>query len=201
MQDVTSKIRTATINRTTKETSIALTLNIDGSGVTDISTGIGFFDHMLTTFACHGLFDLTLSCKGDLHIDSHHTVEDVGIALGEAIKAALGDKAGIRRSGSMAYPLDDVLMLCAVDLSGRGYFVSDLEFSKERIGDLETEVFCHFLESLAISSGMNLHIKHLFGQNNHHLAEATIKSFAKSLDAATMYDQRISGVLSTKGSL
>ena len=171
--------RTASISRTTSETDIAVTLNLDGSGRSDIDTGIGFFDHMLRSFAKHGFFDLTVHVKGDLEVDCHHTIEDTGIVLGEAIKKALDDKKGIRRYGSFALPMDETLVLTALDLSGRPYLCFAISYS----------------------SGMNLHIRQLAGQNNHHIIEAIFKSFAKALDEAVGYDPRITDVLSTKGTL
>ena len=193
--------RTATITRTTKETDIAMTLSLDGSGKSKISTGIGFFDHMLEGFSRHGFFDLILEVEGDLQVDGHHTVEDTGIVIGSVIKKALGDKAGIRRYGSCILPMDEVLVLCAVDLSGRPYLGWDAEFSTEKIGDMATEMVKEFFYAVSYSVAMNLHIKVLSGGNSHHVAEAMFKSFAKALDAATQYDSRITDVLSTKGSL
>lgn len=191
--------RSATITRTTKETDISLELSLDGSGKSSINTGIGFFDHLLDSFVRHGFFDMKLSVKGDLFVDSHHTVEDTGIVLGQAIAAALGDKQGIKRYGSMILPMDEVLILSAVDLSGRPYLVYDLDFSTDRIGYLETELIREFFYAVSYSAGMNLHIKQLNGGNNHHLAEAAFKAFAKALNEAVTIDERIQGVLSTKG--
>jgi imidazoleglycerol-phosphate dehydratase len=191
--------RSATITRTTKETDISLELSLDGSGKSNINTGIGFFDHLLDSFVRHGFFDMKLSVKGDLFVDSHHTVEDTGIVLGQAIAAALGDKQGIKRYGSMILPMDEVLILSAVDLSGRPYLVYDLDFSTDRIGYLETELIREFFYAVSYSAGMNLHIKQLNGGNNHHLAEAAFKAFAKALNEAVTIDERIQGVLSTKG--
>ncbi len=193
--------RTATVERLTKETKISLTLNLDGSGKCDCGTGIGFFDHMLDAFARHGLFDISLSCEGDLSVDTHHTVEDVGIVLGEAIKKALGDKKGIRRYGNFYLPMDESLVLCAVDLSGRPYFVCDIEYTCGKIGELDTEMLYEFFYAVSYSAGMNLHLRKITGSNNHHIAEASFKAFAKALDAAVTLDKRISGVLSTKESL
>ena len=194
-------MRTSDVNRKTKETEISLHLNIDGEGNSSIHTGIGFFDHMLDGFARHGLFDLKLNVAGDLAVDCHHTIEDVGIVLGEAIKQAVGDKKGIKRYGSCILPMDEVLVLCAVDLSGRPYLGWDAEFSTEKIGDMATEMVKEFFYAVSYSAAMNLHIKVLSGGNSHHVAEAMFKSFAKALDAATQYDSRITDVLSTKGSL
>ena len=194
-------MREAKINRKTKETDIEINLNIDGTGVGDISTGIGFFDHMLEGFTRHGLFDLTLKCKGDLNVDGHHTVEDCGIVLGNAIKEAIGDKAGIRRYGNFILPMDDALILCAIDLCGRPYFEFDLEFPTEKCGEMDTELVREFFYALSYSGMMNIHLRQLSGVNSHHIAEAAFKAFAKALDQATGYDERIKDVLSTKGVL
>jgi imidazoleglycerol-phosphate dehydratase len=193
--------RSAQISRKTKETDITMTLDIEGSGISHIDTGIGFFNHMLEGFARHGFFDLTVSIKGDLQVDGHHTVEDAGIVLGTAIKEALGDKKGIRRYGSCILPMDDALALCAVDLCGRPYFAFECEFTAERVGCLETELVREFFYAVSYAAGMNLHIKMLSGFNNHHMIEAMFKAFAKALDEATAKDERIKDVLSTKGSL
>lgn len=193
--------RTAQEIRTTRETDISLRLNLDGSGSYEIKTGVGFFDHMLEGFARHGLFDLELKVKGDLAVDDHHTIEDTGIVLGTAIRKALGDKRGIRRYGSNILPMDETLVLTAIDLGGRPYFVFDGEFSTEKIGDMAAEMVREFFYAVSYSAGMNLHMKVLNGGNSHHMAEALFKSFAKSLDEAVSYDPRIAGVLSTKGSL
>ena len=176
-------------------------LDLDGNGESKISTGIGFFDHMLSAFARHGFFDLTVEAEGDLNVDSHHTVEDTGIVLGTAIKEALGDKKGIRRYGSSLLPMDETLMMCAVDLCGRAYCSSDLTFTKEKLGELDTEMIREFFWAVSMNAGMNLHLKQLDGCNNHHIAEAAFKAFARALDEAVSFDSRISGVLSTKGSL
>lgn len=194
-------VRTANINRKTKETDIALTLNIDGTGIGDVHTGIGFFDHMLEGFSKHGFFDLTLKVNGDLNVDGHHTVEDTGIVLGNAIREAIGDKAKIKRYGSFILPMDDALCLCAVDLCGRPYFAFDCEFAAERVGELDTELVKEFFYAVSYSAGMNLHIRMLDGLNAHHMIEAMFKAFGKALDEATSYDERIRGVLSTKGAL
>lgn len=193
--------RTASISRTTSETDIAVTLNLDGSGRSDIDTGIGFFDHMLRSFAKHGFFDLIVQVKGDLEVDCHHTIEDTGIVLGEAIKKAVGDKKGIRRYGSFALPMDETLVLTALDLSGRPYLCFDADFTVDRVGEFDTEMVREFFYAISYSCGMNLHIRQLAGQNNHHIIEAIFKSFAKALDEATGYDPRIKDVLSTKGTL
>lgn len=193
--------RTAEIKRVTKETDIALTLNLDGSGKADIQTGIGFFDHMLNSFARHGFFDLDCKMKGDLYVDCHHTIEDAGIVLGEAIKKAVGEKKGIKRYGSFLLPMDEALVMCALDLSGRPYLVFDAEFTTDRVGYFDTEMVKEFFYAVSYSAGMNLHIKQLSGSNNHHIIEAMFKAFAKALDEATSYDSRITDVLSTKGTL
>lgn len=193
--------RTANIKRKTKETDIDMSLTLEGTGASNVNTGIGFFNHMLEAFAKHGFFGLTLSVNGDLHVDGHHTVEDVGIVLGTAIKDALGDKKGIKRYGSFTLPMDDALCLCAIDLCGRPYFVFDCEFPVERVGELETELVREFFYAVAYGAGMNLHIKMFHGDNAHHMIEAMFKAFAKALDEAVSYDERITGVLSTKGAL
>ena len=193
--------RSAQINRKTKETDITMTFEIDGSGISKIDTGIGFFDHMLEGFAKHGFFDLTVAIRGDLKVDGHHTVEDAGIVLGTAIKEAVGSKAGIKRYGYFILPMDDALALCAVDLCGRPYFIFDCDFTAEKVGELETELVREFFYAVSYAAGMNLHIKMLSGINNHHMIEAIFKAFAKALDEATSKDERIRDVLSTKGSL
>jgi imidazoleglycerol-phosphate dehydratase len=194
-------VRTGNIKRNTKETQITLTLNIDGSGNSSIETGIGFFDHMLEGFTKHGFFDMTLKTQGDLHVDCHHTIEDTGIALGSAIKEAIGDKKGIKRYGSFTLPMDDALVICAIDLCGRPFLSFDHCFSTETIGYLDTEMIREFFYAISYSAGMNLHIKVLSGSNTHHIIEAMFKAFGKALDHATIIDERISGVLSTKGIL
>lgn len=193
--------RTATIERNTKETQIRMTLDLDGSGKAEIATGIGFFDHMLNSFARHGMFDLSLAVKGDLDVDTHHTIEDTGIVLGKAIREAVGDKKSIVRYGSAMLPMDEALILCALDLSGRPYLVYDLRLDREKVGDLETEMIREFFYAVSYGAEMNLHIKELDGANNHHIIEGAFKAFAKALDQATMHDPRIKDVLSTKGSL
>jgi imidazoleglycerol-phosphate dehydratase len=193
--------REAIIERKTKETDIKLELNLDGTGFSHINTGIGFFDHMLTSFARHGFFDLKLTVTGDLYVDGHHTVEDVGIVLGQAIKSAVGDKKGIKRYGSTMLPMDDALLLCAIDLSGRPYLVYDVNLTVDRIGYMDTELVREFFYAISYSAGMNLHIKMLNGINNHHIVEGAFKAFARALDEATGYDQRIEDVLSTKGTV
>lgn len=193
--------RTATVTRQTRETDITVTLNLDGSGRTDLATGIGFFDHMLDGFARHGLFDLTVRCTGDLQVDCHHTIEDVGITLGQAIAKALGDKVGLVRYGSCLLPMDETLALCAVDLCGRPYFVYDANFATPTCGGMDTQMAREFFYAVSYAAAMNLHLKVLYGENDHHKLEAMFKAFAKALSAATRQDARIEGVLSTKGSL
>lgn len=193
--------RTAVMERTTKETKIRLSFCLDGTGKGDIHTGIGFFDHMLEGFARHGLFDLSLSVEGDLQVDTHHTIEDTGIVLGKAIKEAVGDKKGMVRYGSMILPMDEALILCALDLCGRPYLVYDLKLDREFVGDLETEMIREFFYAVSYGAEMNLHLKQLSGSNNHHIIEGAFKAFAKALDSATRLDGRITDVLSTKGVL
>lgn len=193
--------RIAKIERKTRETDIEARFVVDGTGKSDIDTGVGFFDHMLEGFAKHGFFDLDLKCDGDLGVDTHHTVEDCGIVLGQAIKKAIGDKKGIKRYGNFILPMDESLVLCAVDLCGRPYFSWDASFTVPQIGDLETEMIKEFFYAVSYSAGMNLHIKVLTPGNNHHMAEAMFKAFAKALDEATTFDSRITDILSTKGSL
>ncbi len=194
-------MRTASIERNTKETQIRLSLNLDGTGISKVDTGIGFLDHMLILFAKHGLFDLEVKINGDLEIDTHHSIEDCGIVLGQAIKEAVGDKMGIRRYGSCILPMDEVLMLCSLDLSGRPYFVCDASFQAERVGAFETEMVKEFFYAVSYSAAMNLHFKEFHGENTHHVIEAMFKAFSKALDVATIVDERIPGLLSTKGSL
>ena len=194
-------MRTAEIKRETRETNIAMTLNLDGVGKSYIKTGVGFFDHMLEGFAKHGFFDLDLKAEGDLHVDPHHTVEDVGIVLGKAIKEAIGDKKGISRFGYFILPMDDALALCSLDLGGRTYFDFECEFETERVGTFETQLVREFFYAVCSNAEMNLHIKMLSGHNDHHKAEAIFKAFAKALDQAVSYDDRIKDVLSTKGTL
>ena len=193
--------RIVTCERKTKETDISITLNLDGTGNNDIHTGIGFFDHMLDGFARHGLFDLTVRVNGDLDVDSHHTIEDTGIVLGNAILKAIGDKVGIKRFGNMILPMDETLALCAVDLSGRPYLRYDAEFTVPKIGDMDTEMVKEFFYAVSYSAGMNIHLKIMYGENNHHMAEALFKSFGKALDMATMDEPRIKEAWTTKGSL
>ncbi len=193
--------RIATGSRTTKETDVFVALNLDGHGNNDIQTGIGFFDHMLDGFARHGLFDLTVKVNGDLHVDCHHTIEDTGIVLGEVIALALGNKAGIKRYGHMLLPMDETLALCAVDLSGRPYLKYDAAFTVDKIGGMDTEMIREFFYAVAYSAKMNIHLKIMDGENNHHMAEALFKSFGKALDMATMPEPRMKEVWTTKGKL
>ncbi len=202
-------MREATLKRTTKETDIDMKLNLDGKGIGDINTGIGFFDHMLNSFAKHANMDLSVKCDGDLNVDCHHTVEDIGIVLGNCIKEAVGDKNGIRRYGSFILPMDDALVLCAIDLSGRPYLNFNFNFEEERVsdfdvtkvGDFETETLREFLYAVSYSAGMNLHVKVLDGTNTHHIIEAIFKAFANALRICVSYDTEREGLLSTKGAL
>ena len=192
----------ATVTRQTAETDIRLSINLDGQGKTSIDTGIGFFDHMLNSFARHGFFDLDVKVKGDLYVDSHHTIEDTGIVLGQAIKEALGDKKAIKRFGNFMLPMDETLVLCALDLSGRPYLVYDLQLTVDKVGYMDTEMVKEFFYAVSYAAGMNINLKQLDGQNNHHIIEAAFKAFAKALDEATMVEPRLQGqVLSTKGTL
>ena len=193
--------RTATVTRTTKETDIAVTIHLDGQGKSEISTGIGFFDHMLNGFAKHGLFDLKVKVTGDLEVDCHHTIEDTGIVLGEAIQKAVGDKKGIKRYGSFLLPMDEVLALCAIDLSGRPYLNYKADFTCERLGTMDTEMIKEFFYAVSYSAMMNLHVKIVDGGNNHHMAEAMFKAFGKALDMATSEEPRLKEAWTTKGAL
>ncbi len=192
--------RTATVSRATAETSIECTLAIDGHGSADVETGIGFFDHMLTALAKHGLFDLTVDCDGDLHVDDHHTVEDVAIVLGQAFDDALGDRTGIVRYADRRVPLDEAVATAVVDVSGRPRFYFDGEFSQAQIGDFTSDMARHFAESLAMHAGLTLHLE-VTGQNAHHEVEALFKTLARTLDDATRLDDRQKGTPSTKGTL
>ena len=187
--------------RKTKETDISLTINLDGQGCNKIDTGIPFFDHMLDGFARHGLFDLDVKVKGDIEVDSHHTIEDVGVVLGKAIADALGDKAGIKRYGYFILPMDETLALCAVDLSGRPYLKYQADFTVPRLGTMDTEMVREFFYAVSYSAAMNLHVKILEDGNNHHMAEALFKAFGKALDMAVSMEPRITEVWSTKGTL
>ena len=193
--------RIAEYTRKTKETDIYLSFDLDGRGDAKVDTGIGFFDHMLDGFARHGLFDLNIKVTGDLVVDCHHTIEDTGIVLGNAIKKAVGDKKGIKRFGNCMLPMDETLVLCPVDLSGRPYLSFDAEFTTDRVGYMDTEMVKEFFYAISYSAGMNLHLKVITGGNNHHMIEAMFKAFAKALDEATIIDPRITDILSTKGSL
>lgn len=194
--------RISKVHRKTGETDISIEFNIDGTGKTEISTGIGFFDHMMNAFARHGLFDLKLMADGDLDVDGHHTVEDTGIVLGQAIKEAAGDKKGIKRYGFFVLPMDEALILCAVDLCGRPYFVMEgAPFNAPMVGDFDTELVREFFYSVSYSAAMNLHFRILSGSNAHHIIEGMFKCFSKALDMATQKEERITDVLSTKGSL
>lgn len=193
--------RKAEFCRKTKETEISVKMNLDGSGTSSISSGIPFMDHMLELFAKHGFFDLEVKAKGDLEIDCHHTMEDLGLTLGTALSEALGDKAGIRRYGSCILPMDEALALVALDLSGRPYLVYDLLPPAGRIKDLDTALFREFFQAFCVKAGMNLHIQMLKGEEVHHVFEAVFKALAKALDMAVTLDPRVKGVLSTKGLL
>ncbi len=193
--------RKSEIARKTGETDIKLKFAADGSGISDITTGIGFLDHMLTLFAKHGLFDLAVNAVGDLNVDAHHTVEDIGIVLGQAIREAVGDKKSIRRYGAVHVPMDESLALVAVDLGGRPFLVFDAKFTCEKAGEMETELFEEFFRAVAFNAGMNLHVKVYYGSNTHHMIEAVFKAFGRALDEATGLDGRIHGVMSTKGIL
>ena len=195
------KRRVAEVSRKTGETDIQIKLDLDGTGKSEVDTGIGFFDHMLISFAKHGLFDITVKVKGDLNVDCHHTIEDTGIVLGQAIKEALGDKKQIKRYGSVILPMDEALIMCALDLSGRPYLIFDAEFTTDRVGYFDTEMVKEFFYAITYTAGMNLHIRQMAGSNNHHIIEGMYKAFAKALDNATIKDERITDLLSTKGSL
>jgi imidazoleglycerol-phosphate dehydratase len=193
--------RTAKVERKTKETDITIELDLDGTGKAEIDTGMPFFDHMLDSFTRHGLFDVVVRAKGDLAVDYHHTVEDVGLALGQAFKSALGDKRGIRRFGEAACPLDETLASVVVDLSGRPYLSYNVKIRPGRVGTFDTDLPHEFYAAFANQLGMNLHIDVVRGENPHHIIEACFKAFARAMDAATQLDPRIEGILSTKGSL
>jgi imidazoleglycerol-phosphate dehydratase len=195
-------MRTATISRKTSETSIDVTVNLDGTGAYTVSTGIGFFDHMLEQLSRHGLIDLDVKTIGDLHIDQHHTVEDTGLAIGDAIKQALGEKRGIRRYAEALSPMDETLTRVALDISGRPFLVWKTEFSQKRLGEMDTEMFEHFFHSFAQAAGITLHIETLYGQNNHHIAESAFKGLARALRTAVEIDPRKADAIpSTKGTL
>lgn len=193
--------RIGEVERYTSETSIEIQINLDGTGITQIDTGIGFFDHMLDAFARHGLFDLTVKVDGDLQVDDHHTIEDTGIVLGQAIAGALGRKKGIARYGSRIIPMDECLVLCAVDLCGRPYLSYDLRFAGEKMGAMSTQMVREFFYAVSYGAMMNLHLKLLTEGNDHHMCEAAFKAFGKALDMAVTEDPRITDVLSTKGTI
>lgn len=195
-------MRSATVERTTKETDIKVTLDLDGTGAYRVSTGVGFFDHMLEQLSRHSLIDLTVAAKGDLHIDFHHTVEDVGIALGQALAKALGDKRGITRYASIELPMDETLTRCALDVSGRPYLIWRVRFERDKVGEMDTELFREFFQALAQNAGLTLHLETLYGENNHHIAESSFKALARALRSAVAIDPRVAGDLpSTKGRL
>ena len=195
-------MRTAQISRTTKETDIQVEINLDGTGQTDIQTGVAFFDHMLDAFGRHGLFDLNVRCKGDIEVDAHHTVEDCGIVLGQAIAQALGDKRGITRYASLALPMDETLVLAAVDISGRGAAYVDLDILAQKVGDFDTELGAEFFIARAANAGITLHVRQLAGGNSHHILEASFKAVTRALSAAVAIDARIADQLpTTKGAL
>lgn len=194
-------MRRAEIKRDTFETKITMSIDIDGTGENSISTGIGFFDHMLTHISKHGFMDLDVNAKGDIEVDCHHTIEDVGIVLGKCIAKALGDKKGIKRYGFFILPMDEALILCSMDISGRAYLNFDVTFPTQRCGDMDMEMVEEFFRAVTANAGIDMHIKMLEGKNSHHIAEGVFKAFGKALDMATSYDDRIEGVLSTKGML
>ncbi|MBV5265513.1 imidazoleglycerol-phosphate dehydratase HisB [Pinisolibacter aquiterrae] len=195
-------MRTASVERKTKETDVSVTVNLDGSGTYDVATGIGFFDHMLEQLSRHSLIDLTVRAKGDLHIDQHHTVEDVGITLGLALKRALGDLEGIRRYADVHLPMDETLTRAAIDVSGRPFLVFRIPFSRDKIGEFDTELFEEFFRAFAFNAGLTLHVETLYGVNNHHMIESAFKATARALEAAVAIDPRRAGTIpSTKGSL
>jgi len=196
-----NNMRTAEIKRKTNETDIFVSINIDGAGKSEIDTGVGFFDHMLTLFAKHSLMDIKITCKGDTYIDCHHTVEDVGIALGQTVKEALGEKKGISRYGTCFLPMDEALAMVCLDISGRSYLVFDGEFPTPKLGDFDTEMVEDFFQAFSSACGVTLHVKVMYGRNTHHIIEAIFKAFAKAIDTATIVDPRVSGIPSTKGVL
>jgi imidazoleglycerol-phosphate dehydratase len=193
--------RAATVDRKTRETAVKIALKLDGSGRGEVATGVPFLDHMLESFTRHGFFDLKIEAKGDLHIDEHHTVEDVGIVLGKAFEQALGDRSGIRRFGEATIPLDEALCTVVVDISGRSYLAYNVEIEQERVGTFQTELVHDFMKALSDNVGMNLHVNMIAGRNPHHVIEATFKALARAMDAATSLEPRVAGVLSTKGTL
>jgi len=193
--------RKAEMSRKTTETDIKLSLELDGMGLSAVESGIGFLDHMLNLFAKHGLFNLTVEARGDLDVDAHHTVEDIGIVLGSAIRTALGDKKSIKRYGHSLVPMDETLAMVAIDLGGRPFLVFDAEFTQDRVGGMDTELVEEFFRAVAFNAGMNLHIRVFYGSNNHHIIEAIFKAFGRALDEASRIDDRVEGVMSTKGTL
>jgi imidazoleglycerol-phosphate dehydratase len=195
------KNRTAQIKRRTAETDIEIVLQLDGEGVSRIETGVGFFDHMLTHVSRHGLFDLTVLANGDLHIDDHHTVEDVGIALGQAFAHALGDRSGITRVGNIMVPMDEALVLCAIDISGRGFLSIDLQTPTPKLGTFTTELVPEFFRAFAMHAGWTLHLRQMAGANTHHIIEAAYKAFGRAASQAVALDPRVKGIPSTKGVL
>jgi imidazoleglycerol-phosphate dehydratase len=193
--------RAAEVERKTRETAVAISLKLDGGGRGEIETGVPFLDHMLESFARHGFFDLKIAARGDLHIDEHHTVEDVGIVLGRAFKQALGDRSGIRRFGEATVPLDEAVCTAIIDISGRSYLGYEVPIKQDRVGNFQTELVHDFMKAMADEVGMNLHLRLHSGRNPHHIVEATFKAFARAMDAATQVEPRLAGVLSTKGTL
>ena len=193
--------RTALIERKTSETDIRLSVHVDGNGSSEIATGVGFFDHMLTHIAKHGLLDLIVKATGDLHIDDHHTVEDVGIALGKALAEALGDRAGIARVGNCAVPMDEALVFCAIDISGRGFLACDLTLTAPKLGDYTTELTTEFFRAVAVNAGWTVHLRQMAGANTHHIIESAFKAFGRALAQAVAHDSRVQGIPSTKGVL
>jgi imidazoleglycerol-phosphate dehydratase len=193
--------RAATVDRKTRETTVKIALKLDGSGRGEVTTGVPFLDHMLESFARHGFFDLKIEAKGDLHIDEHHTVEDVGIVLGKAFAQALGDRSGIRRFGEATIPLDEALCTVVVDISGRSYLAYNVKIEQERVGNFQTELVHDFMKALSDNVGMNLHLNLIAGRNPHHVIEASFKALARAMDVATSLEPRVAGVLSTKGTL
>ncbi len=193
--------RIAHLSRKTSETDITLTLDLDGTGTSDLATSIGFFDHMLTHIAKHGLLDLTIKAIGDLHIDDHHTIEDVGIVLGKALAEALGDRAGITRVGNIAVPMDEALVFCAIDISGRGYLAYDLVCPTPKLGDFTTEMVPEFFRAVAVNAGWTVHLRQMAGTNTHHIIESAFKAFGRALAEAVSHSPRVQGIPSTKGIL
>lgn len=193
--------RIAQFDRMTNETNITMEVNLDGEGIYNIDTGIGFFDHMLSLASKHGIIDLNIKAEGDLYVDAHHTVEDVGITIGKCIEKALGDKKGIKRYGTSFLPMDETLAMVSMDISGRPYLVFDAQFNSEKVGDMDTELVEEFFRAVAFNAGITLHTKVLYGKNSHHMVEALFKAFGRALREAVTKDERIKGVMSTKGSL